>query len=100
MELELRILKETHVEKVQSLSATLNHLTGTIAFLRDQLKRNNIQEEQPPTTQDELDHLIASQSNYKKDAQFIQDAYYKVKQETQIHHPLWSNIQVKFSIHN
>jgi hypothetical protein len=100
VELELRILKETHVEKVQSLSATLNHLSGTIAFLRDQLKRHNIPEEQPPTNQEELDHLIASQSNYKKDAQFIQDAYFKVKQETQIHHPLWSNLQVRKSLTN
>lgn len=44
VELELKILKETHVEKLQSLSTTLNHLAGTIASLRNQLKQNNIKE--------------------------------------------------------
>lgn len=44
VELELRILKDAHVEKVQSLSSSLNQLAGTVASLRDQLKRNHIKE--------------------------------------------------------
>ncbi|KAK4521104.1 uncharacterized protein ATC70_013048 [Mucor velutinosus] len=92
VELELGILKKTHVEKMQDLSATLNQLLGTIAFLKDQLAKNNISIEQEPDGMI-LDKLIESQSCYRKDAQFIQDAYYKIKQETHIHHPLWPSIQ-------
>ncbi|KAL0137355.1 hypothetical protein V8B55DRAFT_1389618 [Mucor lusitanicus] len=92
VELELGILKKTHVEKMQDLSTTLNQLLGTIASLKDQLAKNNISIEQEPDGMI-LDRLIESQSCYKKDAQFIQDAYYKVKQETHIHHPLWPSIQ-------
>lgn len=44
----------------------------------------------------DINALLLVESNlYKKDAAFIQDAYYQVKQETHINHPLWSNIQVK-----
>ncbi|KAG2231938.1 hypothetical protein INT48_005653, partial [Thamnidium elegans] len=90
VELELKILKETHVEKLQSLSTTLNRLAGTIASLRNQLKQNDIKEE----INDDNNALLLVESNhYKKDAQFIQDAYYKVKQETHMAHPLWSDIQ-------
>ncbi|CAO0801757.1 unnamed protein product [Mucor circinelloides] len=92
VELELAILKKTHVDKMQDLSTTLNQLLRTIASLKDQLAKNNISIEQEPDGMI-LDKLIESQSCYKKDAQFIQDAYYKVKQETQVHHPLWPSIQ-------
>jgi hypothetical protein len=48
------------------------------------------------TSQEDVNSLLLAESNlYKKDAQFIQDAYYKVKQEMHINHPLWSNIQVR-----
>lgn len=93
VELELAILKKTHADKMQDLSTTLNQLLRTIASLKDQLAKNNISIEQEPDGMI-LDKLIESQSCYKKDAQFIQDAYYKVKQETQVHHPLWPSIQV------
>lgn len=39
--------------------------------------------------------LVSDSTQYKQDAQFIQDAYNKVKQETHINHPLWANIRVR-----
>ncbi|KAI8641102.1 hypothetical protein BD408DRAFT_444562 [Parasitella parasitica] len=92
VELELNILKKTHVEKIEDLSTTLNHLVGTIAYLKEQLIKNDIKFEQEVDGV-ALDRLIESQSCYKRDAQFIQDAYNKVKQETQMNHPLWVSIQ-------
>ncbi|KAI9366678.1 hypothetical protein BD770DRAFT_376754, partial [Pilaira anomala] len=90
VELELKILKETHVEKIQSLATSLNQLAGTVASLRNQLKLHQIKEE---INEDNNSLLLVESSLYKKDAQFIQDAYFNVKQETHVVHPLWSNIQ-------
>ncbi|KAG1401571.1 hypothetical protein G6F60_006292 [Rhizopus arrhizus] len=87
-EIELRILKEMHIEKVQDLSTNLNHLSCTINSLRRQLQENNIKEEMRE------DDMISVNHIYKKDSQFIQDAYYQIKQEiSNQQHPLWSNIQ-------
>lgn len=87
-ETELRILKETHVEKVQDLSTHLNHLSCTVSSLREQLQQNDIKE-------DTTDHdTIWVNHVYKKDAQFIQDAHKQIKQEvSNQQHPLWSNVQ-------
>ncbi|KAG1041907.1 hypothetical protein G6F46_004657 [Rhizopus delemar] len=87
-ETELRILKEMHIEKVQDLSTNLNHLSCTINSLRRQLQENNIKEEMRE------DDMISVNHVYKKDSQFIQDAYYQIKQEiSNQQHPLWSHIQ-------
>ncbi|KAI8879502.1 hypothetical protein K501DRAFT_193430 [Backusella circina FSU 941] len=85
---ELKILKETHIEKVQNMSTTMNNLQLTIASLREQLKRHDIKEEQQDTLT-----LLDTNHHYKNDAQFIQDAYSKVKQDTQGTQLLWSTIQ-------
>lgn len=64
-----------------------------MCYCADKKKRETLIIE---TSQEDINSLLLAESNhYKKDAQFIQDAYYKVKQETHIHHPLWSNIQVR-----
>lgn len=44
VELELKLLKEVHIEKVQSLSTSLNNAFNTITALREQLKKHNIEE--------------------------------------------------------
>lgn len=104
METELRILKETHVEKVQNLSTNLNHLTCTVHSLRKLLEQHNIKEGK--RIEKERAHInlgIEIKENdillvnpiYKKDALFIQDAYQQIKQEiSDQQHPTWSNIQV------
>ncbi|KAI9276565.1 hypothetical protein BY458DRAFT_505365 [Sporodiniella umbellata] len=86
-ETELRLLKETHVEKVQDLSTYLNQLSSTVALLRNQLQQHNIKEEHTEEQSLWINH------HYKKDAQFIQEAYQQVKQETSSQHPLWSHLQ-------
>lgn len=90
VELELKLLKEVHIEKVQSLSTSLNNAFNTITALREQLKKHNIEEDEN-TNVNAL--LVSESTQYKQDAQFIQDAYNKVKQETHINHPLWANIR-------
>ncbi|CAO3610217.1 unnamed protein product [Mucor hiemalis] len=92
VELELKLLKEVHIDKVQSLSTSLNNAFNTISALRNQLKNHNIEEDE---NVDVNALLVSDSTQYKQDAQFIQDAYNKVKQETHINHPLWANIRVR-----
>lgn len=105
-------MKEVHIEKVQSLSTSLNNAFNTITALREQLKKHNIEEGNnshchchthrltPLNYIDENTNvnalLVSESTQYKQDAQFIQDAYNKVKQETHINHPLWANIRVGY----
>lgn len=105
METELRILKETHVEKVQNLSTNLNHLTCTVHSLRKLLEQHNIKEGKRNREKERahINFILEIKENdillvnpiYKKDALFIQDAYQQIKQEiSNQQHPMWSNIQV------
>ncbi|KAI9483029.1 MAG: hypothetical protein EXX96DRAFT_556578 [Benjaminiella poitrasii] len=97
VELELKLLKEAHVEKIQSLSTSINQLSNKVTALRNQLKEHQLVEKEdddPGLTEEEtLLSLLMAKSEYQQEAQFIQDAY-KAIHCNQSQYPLiWSNIQ-------
>ncbi|ORX51952.1 hypothetical protein DM01DRAFT_1408416 [Hesseltinella vesiculosa] len=66
--LELKILKQTHVDKVQSMSTSLAQLQKQVTRLRAQLAKHSIQEDIAFSETDERDWLLES---WKEEADFI-----------------------------
>ncbi|KAI8976842.1 hypothetical protein BDB01DRAFT_802753 [Pilobolus umbonatus] len=84
--LELKVLKESHVTKIQQLSTSLNQLHTMNQQLRHTLIENNIPEES-------WNQQYYVMEDYKKDAEFIMNAYHTCNKDSSYGHPLWSSIQ-------
>ncbi|KAI7868737.1 hypothetical protein BDF14DRAFT_1790276 [Spinellus fusiger] len=89
--LELKLLKEVHLEKIQALSSAMVQWQNKVASLRNQLKQHAIDEE--PTEGETIGFVSSS---FKEDAHFIKDAYRKAHQpETNrslTNQQLWNSI--------
>ncbi|RCH78213.1 hypothetical protein CU098_004701 [Rhizopus stolonifer] len=89
IQLELNILKETHTEKMQYYSSTMNQLYKTIQVLKQRLSKyeDEAQEDQELFLDEHYDQ-------YQAEYEFIKDAYLYTTQETTHQSSLWSSIQV------
>ncbi|KAI7907792.1 uncharacterized protein BX663DRAFT_492013 [Cokeromyces recurvatus] len=93
VELEFKLLKESHIEKIQSLSITVNQLSNKILSLENQLKEQNIVENNQELTHEETLMLLISKPEYQQEAQFVKDAYTKINSNQSQYPLIWSNIQ-------
>ncbi|KAG0162061.1 hypothetical protein DFQ30_004107, partial [Apophysomyces sp. BC1015] len=67
LRIELKVLKESHIEKVQSMSTVLAQLQQKVVSLQDQLKQHGITEEYSDNQRD----IFVLDVRYKEDAEFI-----------------------------
>lgn len=88
MELELRLLKQSHLEKIQHLSLTIDQLYKKIDFYKHILDQNKIQYNDHETVI--IDNISTVDPSLKR---FIKDAYHKANQEDESIQEGWSSLQ-------
>lgn len=87
VELELKILKETHVEKLQHLSSTIDHLYKKIDHYKHTLDTHEIQYDDYNAS---LDSKVSTID--PKLSQYIKEAYAKANQPSNTQEG-WSSLQ-------
>ncbi|KAI8372935.1 uncharacterized protein BYT42DRAFT_52805 [Radiomyces spectabilis] len=92
LQLQLDILKKTHVEKVENMSATLSQLQKLVTSLRAQLKRHGIAEEYCEEERETVSCI--TETTYKEELASIQEAQLQSMDPMhQANQQLWSSIQ-------
>ncbi|ORZ18566.1 hypothetical protein BCR42DRAFT_411166 [Absidia repens] len=91
--LELKILRQTHTEKVQSMSSSMLQLQKQVARLSHQLAANGITEESDDEMKEDNQEWLFN--SLKEDAEFIKTAHSQAMHEygMSTSHPLWMSIQ-------
>ncbi|OBZ81933.1 hypothetical protein A0J61_10019 [Choanephora cucurbitarum] len=87
VELELKMMKQMHTEKMQYYSSAMNNLYKTTQHLKERLKKYEVNEEEDQDLFYREDHV-----QYKQEYEFIKNAYGCTLQESH-QHPLWSSVQ-------
>ncbi|KAF7728137.1 hypothetical protein EC973_006652 [Apophysomyces ossiformis] len=105
LETELKVLKDSHIEKIQAMSSALAQLQQKVASLQNQLKQHGITEGDVAMTYDDNLTCLAEYSDnqrdilvldvrHKEDAEFIKDAYHKAMlDQPNPSHTVWSSVQ-------